>query len=215
MKKIVLILVLLTVVITATMVPIAAYSWTATNYSLITIGDYHWYNYDFDGTPASSTTTDWPIAVIFYGPSSTVDNAKNTLWSYIGWALNAVGQRPNGTWFVDTDSGKKSASNDGDAYHARVYADTTGDRCTKTGWPYYVIATAHHDYKDYPAYEYFGDTNYAAANVVSKAGMTVGYNNCHSNFFNTMNAESWRREGTSEPYHVWDWNGVSYGIYLQ
>jgi hypothetical protein len=218
MYKKTIILSILTAIILLVSLPTIAGAWTTYHLNTVQIGDYLWKNYDFTTTSygASSTKVDWPISVIFWGEDDevvTVDGAKNLLWDCsTAGILHAYYSDDGSNWHWDDDKGRKSACNDDDAWHCRVYADTGEDQCTHYLWDYYVVGTSHRDYKDYPAYEYHGDTNDASDAVTAKAAETVGAGNIDDYFVYLCNYEIWRREGASEPYHVWDNDGWAEGI---
>jgi len=211
-KKIISVVVMAILLLIA--LPTAASAWTADNFDTIEIGDYTWCNYDFNSESAVYTNTDWPISVIFWGEGAEVDAAHALLWAWTGWSQHAY-YNDGGGWEWDSDGGRKSALGDGDAWHCRIYAETNGDRCTHDTWDYYVVGSSHRDYKDFPSYEYFGDTDDANAQVLMKADDTVGAENVDDDFLFTDNYEDWRKEGASEPYHVWDFDGWAEGVYME
>lgn len=204
-------MVILLIIIVA--VPVLAGDWTASNHDIIEIGDYQWYNYDFqDQSSYAYDNVDWPISVIFYGPGAEVDDAKDLLWFYdIADWQDARYKEDGGSWEWDLDMGRKSALGDSDAWHCRVYAETSGDRCTHDTWDYYVVGSTHRDYLDYPSYEYYGDTE--SANVA--LCIEVGWDIIEADLFDTDNYESWRKEGDEEPYHLWNFSGEAEGIYME
>jgi len=185
---------------------------------LIEIGDYSWRNYDFESKSAVYTNTDWPISVIFYGPGADVEAAKDLLWGWTGWLM--YGRLWNGSsWKWDSDAGRKSYPGDGDAWHCRIYADPSGNRCTHDTWEYYVVGSTHRDYENFFFYEYFGDTNDANAAVLDKCEQSIDPSYTTENFFFMNNVEDWRMEeeypGAGEPYHIWDFDGYAEGVYIE
>ncbi len=212
-KKIILVVV--TAILLLIALPTAAGAWTADNFDTIEIGDYTWYNYDFNSQSAVYTNTDWPISVIFWGEGAEVDDAHALLWFW-GIASTQDARYYDGSnWEWDSDAGRKSALGDSDAWHCRIYAETSGDRCTHDDWDYYVVGSSHRDYLNYPSYEYYGDTDDANAQVLMKADDTVGEENVDDDFLFTDNYEDWRKEGSSEPYHVWDFDGWAEGVHME
>jgi hypothetical protein len=214
MNKKILATLSITVLLLIFVLPSVAYAWTAANLNLRHVGDYFWYNYDFESESASSTNVDWPMSVIFFADNDDVDvdSAKSLLWSHSGSAMHAKYYNVEGGFYDwDDDEGAKSAISDLNAWHARIYADTDTGQCTHDGWGYYVIASTHRDYLF--ALEY-GYTNDANDHVCDKAADTLGNDAITDDFYNMYNYEEYREElGWGPlPDHIWDFDGWAEGI---
>jgi len=176
MKKRVLTVLSITLIIAVTIFPSVAFAATASNFNLRSMGNYYWYNYDFNSQSATYDNVDWPMSLIFWGDDYqiNVSTAKLCLWNYSNASTMYAKYYDSGEGIYEWDSDEGRKSNmllDLNDWHARLYADIDTGQCTNPSWGYYVIASSHRDYL--LSLEY-GHTNDANVEVCNQAATVVG-----------------------------------------
>jgi hypothetical protein len=124
-------------------------------------GDAFW-NYDFESDTVGRCNVDWPINFIFHG-NAEVDRVKEDMFIWAGYSCEARGdcgrnmhaRMSDGVDFSwDSDGGIKRGKCTSDANHLRLYAageediSDAHDRMFNLRWGFYVLGTAHIDYRD-------------------------------------------------------------------
>ena len=128
-------------------------------------GDVAW-NYDF--MDPQSHIVDWPVTIIFCGPSATVENIKKHYWDAVSADVRWGEFKNQGSWEQIGDTGTKSGGRI--ACHMRLYAHI-GICNYNSELGQYVIATTHYDKNEgwwWPGRHQVGWSEDAALEIAAK-----------------------------------------------
>ncbi len=166
------------------------------------------YNYDFNSQSISSTNVDWAVNLVFVG-NATVPKVKAVVSSIMPYAGSIKYAFVAGGW--DQDRGLKQTQGGscpgGTSYHFRVYAPSSTDRMYNVNYGYFVVGTAHNDYKEGCSGSYAGDNEQAEAYV--RGGFDARGYLVVANAFWLNNVET-----TYDGGHHWNNNGYATRIWI-
>lgn len=191
------------------------------NYSILSVGNDRFYNYDHLGESAKRTNVDWPLTVVFIN-NATIDKTKSKVES---WSEEFDGSSTNGmhllmsnnsgdTWKWDKDKGKKTPSCPGTKLpgrdyspHYRVYATENGGRESlyNTTWGYWNVASTHRDW-----YECGGNTRFEYPEAVENLLINEVDEDT------TVSRDKWwfynQEPHREEGNHIWSGNGYASSV---
>jgi len=146
------------------------------NFTICSICEDAWYNYDGESSSYDADNVDWPINMLFYN-NANVGKVMDIYWGGAWPASNMyLYCDDGGGWVVDSETGSKS----GDIltptrYHMRIYADD-GYRMYNTSYGYYCIASIHKDVNEglpYAEYGWSEDMEDYVCDYADNEGYTV------------------------------------------
>ena len=186
----------------STGVVLAAHEASVSSFSVHTVGDDSFYNWDFEGLNHTRQSVDWPVTMVFKN-GADVDFVKDMFYgstfraAHMNFRFND-GDQGNG-WEWTSDRGTKGGTCYGTSYHMRLYANAQ-DSFYNIDWGYYVIGTTHIDYNEcIPLWGWSGESQMAEHHFNAVA--TSQAISMSEDSYWMANYESFRQVGSHRVYN--------------